>query len=397
MQPQSGPPPQGDAIPPGLVSLVQQVAGVTGVPPEVVLGFFQHLAATLVPQVGPERFKAQVQAILRLPPQQLTTMLVEFANSPAGAGALPPQDGAPPPGLAPQGPPPGPLPPGAPPGPPPPQPMPMPGPPQPGGPAALPRQPRPKPAPKPKRPKKRADAAPPWEPDELPEPRYKDGPDYATVIAHADEGRRFFAGLTEALQTWRDIWHMVDDKITLDRRQADDGAGDDIWHTRAQPTTMGKRIIGMTAPSLTRLGIQADPWDDTDECRASAQACENFARYALETIAREWNRRATAGDMRGPFDRVLSGLAAIEGGYGFRVMPNPGRKAFPWDVEPVPLMEIFPRPLATTRQVECTLGEAYAYEELKELLPPPREGEADPPYDADSKVRLITWTDETHW
>lgn len=275
----------------------------------------------------------------------------------------------------------------------------MQGPPPQGGPSALPQQPKPrKVAAGPKKPKRRADAAPPWEPDELPDPRYADGPDYKTVIAHAEEGRRYYNDLTEALQTWRDIWHMVDDdKTKLNREQTDDSAGDDIWHTRAQPTTMGKRIIGMTAPSLSRLGIQADPWDDTDECRASAQACENFARYALETVAREWNRRATSGDMRGPFDRVLSGLAAIEGGYGFRVMPNPKRKSFPWDVEPVPLLELMPRPLSTTRQVECTLSEAYAYEELKALLPPPGEDAADPPYDGDSRVRLITWTDETHW
>jgi hypothetical protein len=155
------------------------------------------------------------------------------------------------------------------------------------------------------------------------------------VVAHAEEGRRYFADLTAALQTWRDIWHMTEgDKTKFDRTQTDDGAGNDVWHTRAQPTTMAKRIIGMTAPSMERLGIQAAPWDDTDECRDAAQRCENFARHALETITRLWDRRATTGDVRGPFDRTLAGLATIEGGLGFRVMPNPGSKQFPWDVEP---------------------------------------------------------------
>lgn len=375
----------------GLARLVGQVSGATGAPPEVVAAFLQYVAQ----QAGPDAPRV-LRQILRMPPPALTQMMVEFANSPAGAGVAhhvqqQPSDMAPPDA----GPPMGQLPPQGPTGP---QPQMMQGPPPQGGPAALPQQPRPKPEPKPKKPKRRADAAPPWEPDELPEARYKDGPDYKTVLAHAEEGRRYYADLTEALQVWRDIWHMVDDdKTKLDRTQSDDGAGEDIWHTRAQPTTMGKRIIGMTAPSLSRLGIQADPWDDTDEHRASAQACENFARFALETVFREWNRRATSGDMRGPFDRVLSGLATIEGGYGFRVMPNPKRKSFPWDVEPVPLLELMARPLATTRQVECTLSEAYAYEELKALLPPPGEGASDPPYDGDSRVRLITWTDETHW
>lgn len=378
----------------GLARLVAEVSGATGAPPEVVAAFLQYVAE----QAGPSAPDV-LRRVLRMPPEALTQMMVEFANSPAGAGvAQTGPQGAPPPGMAPQGPPPldGQPPPGMMPPTPSSPPSSVQGPPnQMGGPSL---SPKPKPAPKEKKVKRRADAAPPWEPDELPDARYTDGPDYATVIAHAEEGRRYYSDLTDALQTWRDIWHMVDDdKTKLDRTPTDDQTGEDIWHTRAQPTTMAKRIVGMTAPSLSRIGIQADPWDDTDECREAAQKCENYARHALETVAREWNRRATSGDMRGPFDRVLSGLATIEGGYGFRVMPNPKRKAFPWDVEPVPLMELMPRPLATTRQVECSLSEAYAYEQLRDLLPPPTPGATDPPYDGDSRVRLITWTDETHY
>lgn len=392
-------PQQPQPQPGGLDRLVAQIAQATGAPPEIVAGFLQHLAEALVPQVGPERFVEQMRQILSQPPQQLAAMILEFANSPAGAalgqpGTVPPQGMAPangPPPVAAGGPSPGgPLSP------------PSPGsggPPNPsGGPPPLPAQPQ---QPRPQQPKKRKqprkDRAEPWEPDELPEARYSGGPDYETVIAHAEDGRTFYGELFDALQEWRDIWHMKEDRQKFDRTQADDSAGSDIVHTRAQPTTMALRIIGMTAPSLARMGIQADPWDDTDECRESAQRCENFARYALEQAARLWNRRATFGDYRAPWDRTLSGLATIEGGYGFRVMPNPGRKQFPWDVEPVPLMELTPRPLATMRQVECTLGEAYSYEELRELLPRPKPGDANPPYNDQSRVRLITWTDETHY
>lgn len=384
--------------------LVMQITQATGAPPEIVAGFLQHMAQTLVPQIGPQRFVEQMRQILSQPPQVLVGLLQEFANSPAGAAlghaGGPPGNAVPPPGMGPGSPPPlagG----GAPPGAissPPPSPSPIGGPPnQAGGPPSLPGQPQPQqPKPKPKK-QPRKDRADAWEPEELPEARYKDGPGYKTVIAHAEEARRFYDALDSALQGWRDIWHMVEDKTKLDRTLADDGAGSDVVHTRAQPTTMALRIIGMTAPSLTRIGLQADPWDDTDECREAAQKNENFARYALEQAERLWNRRATVGDYRPPFDRTLSGLATIEGGYGFRVMPNPGRKSFPWDVEPVPILELKPRPLATTRQVECSLSEAYAYEQVRTLLPPAREGETDPPYSDETRTRLTTWTDETHY
>lgn len=394
--------------------LVGEIAQATGAPTEIVAGFLQHMAETLVPQIGPQRFAEQMRQILAQPPDVLAHMLLEFANSPAGASlgqpGGPPGTPVPPPGM-PGGPSPAALGPGG----PPPQmggPPPMTG--APVGPAAGPGGPLPARGPRPAaapgrgagsggvgkrkaKPKPRPDRADPWEPDDLPEARYASGPSYATVIAHADEGRRFYADLTTALQEWRDIWHMVEDKEKIDRTQADDKAGSDIVHTRAQPTTMALRIIGMTAPSVERLGIHAPPWDDTDECRESAQRCENAARHWLGEIARLWDRRATVGDLRPPFDRTLAGLATIEGGYGFRVMPNPGRKSFPWDVEPVPMLELFARPAATTRQVECSLGEAYAYEELKDLLPKPQPGESDPVYADDSRVRLITWTDETHY
>lgn len=390
-QPTPQPAPQG-GLPPGLQRLVMQITQQTGAPPEVVLGFLQHLEQTLRPQLGDQRFLEQMRQILSQPPEALTQMLLEFANSPAGASL---GQGAPPPGMAPPGA--GPPGPGGAASPPPPNGAP---PVQAGGAPPLPGQPQPQPQPaKPKKPKKkpRPDRADAWEPEELPEPRYKGGPEYKTVLAHAEEGRRFFDAMQRALQEWRDIWHMVEDPVKFDGGVADTAAGSDVVHTRAQPTTMGLRIIGMTAPSLSRLGIHSDPWDDTDECREAAQKGENFSRYALEQVERLWNRRATVGDYRAPFDRTLSGLAALEGGYGFRVMPNPKRQSFPWDVEPVPMLELLARPLSTTRQVECTLGEAYAYEQLKDLLPPAQEGETDPPYDSNTRTRLVTWTDETHY
>lgn len=403
----------------GLQRVIGQIVQATGTPVEIVQGFLQHTMSALVRQMGPERAVQAMKMLLqRTPPQAFTQLLVEFANSPAGANLAQTMN-APPPGTpplpgAPSGPPPGAGPPGMMGGPPgggpPPPPSPLVGPPgaMPGG-SPLPPPPMGAGPPPPARPrperqlqakkkrKPRPDRAEQWQPDELPTPRYKGGPSYDVVLAHADDGREFYRDLHDAMQEWRDIWHMVEDKERIDRKPVDDAAGSDVTHTRAQPTTMGMRIIGMTAPTTERLGIHAEPWDDTDDCKDAAQKCENAARHWLAEIAKMWDRRATTGDMRGPWDRTLSGLAAIEGGYAFRVMPRPERKHFPWDVEAVPLIEVMPRPAATTRQVVCTLGEAYAYESLRDLLPPPKQGEADPVYDEDTEVELITWTDETHY
>jgi hypothetical protein len=127
---------------------------------------------------------------------------------------------------------------------------------------------------------------------------------------------------------------------------------------------------------------------------------ENFARYALDEIRRNWGRRGERGDMQPPLERKCAGLAVVEGGYAWRVMPDmeadPDR-TFPWSVEPVPLLETFARPRGTTRQVECSLGEAWTYPEIQALLPKLGKDEREPLYDDSTKVRLITFSDDVWW
>lgn len=272
----------------------------------------------------------------------------------------------------------------------------MPGPPRlGGGPRVAP------PATSPKPPKVKQPAAPTWEPTDLPKSKWKGskGPSHAQVVALALEGRTFYGELTMAMQEWRDLYMQWEDPTTLTGIPANQYQGQKAM-PRAQQTLLADRYVGITAPSLDRLGIQADPWDDSDAGREAAQVKENFSRYALEEIERGWNRRAESGDMQPPLDRKVAGLAVIEGGYAWRVMPDmdadPDR-TFPWSVEPVPLMQTFPRPRGTTFQVDCTLGEAWTYPEIQKLLPELPEGTSDPAYNDQARVRLITFSDDVWW
>lgn len=417
MPPQAppGPPPGGAAVggdpsrPPDV--LVQQIAGVVGpimaqlgVPPGAVGSMVADFLAFVANQAGPQA-PQQLFYLLdqsRVPPQELAQLIVEFAQSPAGGGSAPPPPGmgvpsGPGPVGIPGGPPPGGPVPG---GPPPAGPM---GGPPPGSAPVGPGGPAPRPIPtRPKKDRKRKPVkAPTWEPPEAPESGYgAGGPTLAQVLEEAEEGRNYFRPLHEAIQEWRDIYHQVEEPLGLDNRPTDRYRGDTIVQ-RAQPVIMADRQIGLTAPDLERLGIQADPWDDTDEGREAAQTKENFCRYALDEAFRAWNRRATSGDFQPPLDRKVAGLATIEGGYAWHVVPDMDvdpERAFPWRVAPVSLMELYPRPRATTRQIECRLADAYIYDEVRALLPKAQPDDTDPlPYNDQSTVRLITHTDEVWW
>lgn len=365
-----------------------------GAPQQAVGPIIADFLVYVVNQAGPQAASA-LQQILSMPPPELAQLLVEFAQSPAGGGSAPP-----PPEMmqgVPSGPPnnptamptvSGPTPGSAPVGT-------VVGPGASGSVSAAPPQ---QPPLKKKDKKPRKVKAPSWEPPDAPKSGYgKSGPTYAQVIAEAQEGRDYYRDSIDAMQVWRNIYHQVPYRVKLDGNEVDELQGDAIV-TRAQPTTMADRYIGMTSPDLGRLGLQADPWDDSDEGREAAQIKENFDRYALEEIYRAWNRRATWGDIQPPLDRKCGGLTTIEGGYAWRVMPNMDldpERSFPWSVEPVSMMEVYPRPRATTRQVECTLAEAYTYDEIRDLLPDLGADDKDPLYTAQSKVRLITHTDET--
>jgi hypothetical protein len=417
MQTQGGPPvgPGGPAAPPpqgagplpaeGL-RLANEIAQQTGAPLPVVAAFLVYV----VQQAGPQA-PAALRQFLSLPPEELARDLAAFAASPQGRplveqlaralGAAPPP-GQGPPNMPPPGPPglgtpPGggtpPLPPSGPGGPPG-----MGGPPPLPGPGMGPGPPRP---PREKRPKKiKKPAAPTWAPPDLPESKWaKGGPTHAQILDLAQEGREFYQGLTDAIQEWRDLYLQVEDTTTLAGLQANPYQGQKAM-PRAQQRLIAERYVGLTAPSLDRLGLQADPWDDSDAGREAAQVKENFCRYALEEIERRWNRRGEEGDMQPPLDRKVGGLAVVEGGYAWRVMPDmeadPDR-TFPWSVEPVPLLELFARPRGTTRQVECSLGEAWTYPEIQALLPKLGKDEREPLYDDSTKVRLITFSDDVWW
>lgn len=401
-----GPPSSVGPVEPGVetsppLQLVQEVSQVTGAPPELVAAFLAFVA-----QHDPSG--EVLKKVLSLPPQQLTELLQEFANSPAGQQAAgspvqtrPGPEPPPPPEMS--GPPPGPEMGG---GPPPEMGGPPPGMGTPPGPtraategdAPAPAPAAPAPTPKPKK-VKQAPRVPDWEPAPLPKSKYgKTGPSYKTVIAHADEGADYYRDLFTAMQEWRDIYHgATDSTLKIDGKPADTYRGDRIV-TRAQPITMASRIVGMSAPELNRIGIQVDPWADDDESKQAAQVVENFCRSFLDELYRLYGRRATYGDMQPPLPRKIAGLAAIEGGFGWRVMPDPepASLSMPWQIEAVPMMELHPRPVATTRQVTCTLAEAYNYDEIRTLLPPPEEGDY-LPYSEQTQVRLTTWTDEVWW
>lgn len=393
---------QQNPVPPP--DLVLPIAQATGVGPVLVAAFLLFVA---------DRNPQALERVINQPPQQLAQLIREFAQSPAAQeyiqrihaapepaprtqpppgdmpGQLPPGPGGP---RVESGPPPGGLPP------PPPEaggPPPMP----PGGPMPVPGQARPPRAPKPKPagPKKPKRSAPPqWSPPELPKARYPKGPDRMTVLRHAEEGKKYFADLTTALESWRRIYHGTEDDTKLDGLPNNPWKGEQAV-TRAQPTLMASRVVGLTAPTLERLGLNMSPWSDDDESREAATEVKNFARSMLEEIYRRSERSATHGVFTPPFPRHLAGLGTIEGGCAVRIMPNPEAEGLPWDVELVPMYEIFARPVATTRQIECTLGEAYAYPEMEKLFPREELSEKVPLYTEDTRIKLVVWTDETHW
>lgn len=369
-----------------LVAQIAQAIGPLliqlGAPPQAVGPAIADFLSYVARQAG----EPGLVQVLRMEPQALAQLIAEFAQSPAGGGsAPPPADLAPPMGAPnatnPAAAGPGPV-------------QLVQGPPQAQAQGA-PQPPAPL-KPRPKKTAKRKDAPERWSPPELPKPRFKAGPTMAQCLADAREGRDYFAELTEAITSWHDIYHMADEHRKLDGRAIEPMAGE-APVTRAQPVTMASRVVGLTAPSIDRLGFQVDPWDDEDETTEAAQAVENYARYFYEELTRRYGRKATMGDFQPPLPRKLSGLAAIEGGFAFRLMPNPDDKQFPWSVDVKPMLEIFARPRATTHQVECSLAEAWTYDELAELLPAPDKDDPEPLYSSSSRIRLVTWTDETHW
>lgn len=405
-------PAAGQEIPPPPPDLVLPIAKAVGVGPQLVAAFLLFVA---------DRQPQALERVIAQPPQRLRQLILEFAQTPVAQEYLARIEAAPepPPRLQPstgapgmaqlgspeqplgQGPAPGSTFPdmGAVPGGPgipqrgelPVQPSQ--GMPQPVGAQPQPKRQRPKPT-GPKKPKKAKVRE--WSPPKIPEARYPKGPDRMTVLRHAEEGKQYFAELTKALEAWRRIYHMVEDDTTLA------GLANNPWKgekpvTRAQPTLMAQRGIGLTAPTLERLGLSMRPWSDDDESRDAATEVKNFARSVLEELYRRHERSATRGIFTPPFPRHLSGLGLVEGGCAVRIMPNPDAEGLPWDVELVPMYEIFARPVATTRQVECTLGDAYAYPEMERLFPRDELSEKVPIYTEETRVKLIVWTDETHW
>jgi hypothetical protein len=143
--------------------------------------------------------------------------------------------------------------------------------------------------PREKRPKKvKKPAAPTWAPPDLPKSKWaKGGPTHAQILDLAQEGREFYEGLTDAIQDWRDLYLQVEDTTTLTGLQANPYQGQKAM-PRAQQRLIAERYIGLTAPDLDRLGIQADPWDDSD---AGARP----RRSRRTSPATRWTRSGATG------------------------------------------------------------------------------------------------------
>src|SRR5262245_10505505 len=415
--PPPGPPPGAPpglppGVPPDIARLVLALADALGRPPGQVLAAL----AALAERGGPPAVQALVAAATGPDPQRraLAGQLVDELAGAAPDQGPPPGPPPGPPGLA-AGPPPGPPPGlGPPPGPPPlagPPPGlgPPPGPPprpvtagatSRGGPetSALAR-PRPPTRPAaPPRPKPPADWAPPDLKALAKASRYgKRPPTRDEVLRDAQAGRRRWAARDRMIERQVNKYARVDDRVDANGNPIDPASGGQYFKL-ARATTMVDRLIGAALPTQDKIVIDVPPRSDDRDTRRSAQAAENWLRSLEERDALWYEGLASRGVVAAHLPRKRIGLMCLMGAAGAAFRLNPADPGHFVIEEPVPLSELYPGPLATTRQSYATFDDAVAqYPEILDQVADKGYDAADPArrlgLTGDTLVRIVGWSD----
>ena len=193
-------------------------------------------------------------------------------------------------------------------------------------------------------------------------------PDRDYLLDLASRARSLYAGRDQDIDADWEMYHLISRAQKLDQTQTEPLKGE-LWHTWNKPAVIVDQVVGAVLPTVERLLIQNDPWDDTQPTIASAQHIENYYRTQLGRCYRAWGEQGNLGNHVPDFARMVAICATVEGSVGRRYYTDPDADGL-FFMEPVPVRQLYAIDGWVLRLLELPLREARAaYREIDELWP----------------------------